>query len=94
MNESLVVQYVTVENFKSPVRAQGPNAYWGAGYPEIPDFYVKGCFETNCTNNLGQVLRSRDAMNARALQIYRLGATYTLSTAAKPALPKTATTDF
>lgn len=33
-------------------------------------------------------------MNARALQIYRLGATYTLSTAAKSALPKTATTDF
>lgn len=94
MNEPLVVQYVTIDRFKSPVQAQGPNAYWGAGYPNIPAFYVKGCFEANCTNNPGQVLTSRDAMNARALQIYNIGASYTLSTRATPALPKTATTNI
>jgi hypothetical protein len=94
MNEFLVVQYVTVDQFKSPVRAQGPNAYWGAGYPNIPDFYVKGCFESDCRNNPGQVLASRRAMNARALQIYRLGAVYTLQTDTVPALPKTETTPY
>ncbi|VTU26519.1 D-mannose binding lectin [Variovorax sp. PBS-H4] len=93
MKEPLVVQYVTVDNFKSTVREQGPNAYWGAGYPNIPDFYVKGCFEANCKDNLGRVLDSRRAMNARALQIYRLGADYTILPTATPALPRTATTE-
>lgn len=92
MNEPQVVQYVTVGNFKATVASQGPAAYWGAGYPNIPHFYVKGCFETDCTYNAGQVRDNRSAMNYRALQIYRLGATYTLSTSATIALPRTATT--
>jgi hypothetical protein len=92
MNEAQVVQYVSVANFKAPVASQGPSAYWGAGYPNIPIFYVKGCFETNCTNNLGQVWDSRSAMNLRAFQIWKLGAKYTLSTSATPALPRTGTT--
>lgn len=91
MNELLVVQYVSVANFKATVASQGPAAYWGAGYPNIPFFYVKGCFEVNCRNNAGQVLHSRAAMNMRAYQIWRIGATYTLSTAAMPALPADAT---
>ena len=93
MKEPLVVQYVTVDNFKSTVRAQGPNAYWGAGYPNIPDFYVKGCFDFDCKDKAARVLDSRRAMNARALQIYRLGADYTILPTATPALPRTATTD-
>ncbi len=91
MNEPQVVQYVTVDNFRSTVAAQGPNAYWGAGYPNIPVFYVKGCFETDCTGNRGRVLDGRNAMTARALQILRLGAQYTLTASSRPSLPRTAT---
>lgn len=94
MNELLVVQYVTLDNFKSTVRAQGPNAYWGAGYPNIPDFYVKGCFEPDCTNKPAEVLASRRAMNARALQIYRLGAVYTPQIDTVPALPKSESSPY
>jgi hypothetical protein len=93
MKEPLVVQYVTVDYFKSTVKAQGPDAYWGAGYPNIPNFYVKGCFDTDCRRRPDRVLDSRRAMNARALQIYRLGADYTILPTATAALPKTATTE-
>lgn len=92
MNEPQVVQYVSVANFKATVVAsQGPAAYWGAGYPNIPFYYVKGCFEADCRNNAGQVLYSRAAMNMRAYQIWRIGAIYTLSTEVVPALPADAT---
>jgi hypothetical protein len=91
MNEQLVVQYVSVDNFKATVAYQGPSGYWGAGYPNIPVFYVKGCFETDCRGNASQVLYSRAAMNMRAYQIWRIGAAYTLSTEAIPALPTDAT---
>jgi hypothetical protein len=94
MNEKPVVQSVSVAVFKAPVASQGPTAYWGAGYPNIPFFYVKGCFEADCRNNAGQVLYSRLAMNARAYQIWRIGATYTLSTEALPALPTDASHVF
>lgn len=41
MNERLVVQRVSIENFKATVR---PEQYWGYGSPAIPQYYVTGCF--------------------------------------------------
>lgn len=90
MNEPQVVQYVTVDNFKATVAYQGPTGYWGAGYPNIPNYYVKGCFDTVCYNT-GQVWSSRSAMVMRAFQTWQLGAKYTLVFTATPALPRTAT---
>lgn len=91
MNEPQVVQYVTVANFKATVAYQGPTGYWGAGYPNIPNYYVKGCFEAVCYNT-GQVWSSRSAMVMRAYQIWQLGAKYTLAFTATPALPRTTST--
>ena len=89
MNQPLVVQYVTVANFKETVAAQGATAYWGTASPNIPLFYLLGCYETNCSEGAkNQVLSSRKAMAARALQIYSIGATYTLSTDFIRAVPK------
>lgn len=92
MNEPQVVQQVTVDTFKAPVITQGPTAYWGAGYPQIPLFWVKACFEADCTGNSGIVWDSRSAMKFRAQQIRALGAKYTLSTDLVRAFPRTATT--
>lgn len=92
MNEKPVVQKVSIEKFKAPVAAQGPNAYWGAGYPNIPSFYVKGCFEVDCSNKPEIVVDSRTGMSLRAFQIWQLGAEYTISTTGTPAFPKNSTT--
>ncbi|WP_143684458.1 hypothetical protein [Variovorax sp. KK3] len=89
MNEPLVVQYTSLSSFKKKVAAQGPQAYWGTASPSIPFFYLLGCYETNCSEGArNQVLSSREAMVARARQIYQLGSFYTLSDKSVPSLPK------
>lgn len=91
MNEQDVVQYVSIENFKSKVR---PEQYWGYGSPAIPQYYVTGCFDGNyCADDNTRAglrtLQAREAMALRAQQIHTVGAVYTLSTSVIRAKPRT-----
>ncbi len=78
MNEPQVVQYVTLNGFKAPV---APWQYWGAGYPNIPQYWVRNCVRTDYCNDsdYNAMFDVRSAMVFRARQIHAIGATYTLS---------------
>lgn len=87
LNEPIVVQANTLQNFKSRVPA---NQYWGAGQPKIPNFYESGCYEADCTytNAYSVTLSARMGMARRASQIRRIGARYTITANYSFALPR------
>lgn len=82
LNQPTVVQYNSLSTFKTAT------AYWGVAAPNIPNYYVYGCYLDYCSNNGYQTVASRIGMFYRAYQIAMLGAEYTLTTAVRRAAPK------
>ncbi|PNG46822.1 MULTISPECIES: hypothetical protein [unclassified Variovorax] len=77
-----VVQYSDLTNFKSR------SEYWGKGSPNIPFFYVYGCYADRCGNGSYQFVTGRIDAVYRAFQIYALGADYTFTAIYTRARPK------
>lgn len=80
--------YNTLVAFKA--RAPGAK-YWGGASPNIPEYYVSGCWADVCGNNgYGyQTVTGRVGMAHRGFQILVLGADYTYLAPYERALPKT-----
>jgi hypothetical protein len=74
LNEPQVVQYNSLSYFKSR------SDYWGAASPNIPIYYVRGCYNDGCGQANGngyQTVTGRINSIYRAFQIYVLGVDYT-----------------
>ncbi len=67
------VAYNTLANFKQ----RAYNGYWGAASPNIPDYYVTGCFADYCGASSYQTVNARWGMVLHAFQILSIGAEYT-----------------